>query len=258
METISDNQYSRSTAVEDSRGHLRPAKVVVSIDRLKHRVECRIQLDNSASLVGIAEKVKRLFDLNAVPEEIETQLCRDRGLVNLVRKNPGLRLPGAWDVFETAVRAIVGQQVSVKSATTVMGKIAASYGMRTCYGLWFPTAYELARLVPDDMAMPRARAIAIREFSKAVVEHQIDFDAAPECLREQLLAIKGLGPWTAQYICMRAVGDPDAFPEKDLVLLKMAKQHLNITRPDALTRRSEQWRPWRAYAVMHLWRQAGT
>jgi len=191
---------------------------------------------------------------------MEIQKCfdQDSEIAAIAAQNPGQRVPGGWDPFEIAVRAIVGQQVSVKGATTVMGRIASAYGSLSERGLCFPTPLQLSKLEPGTMSMPIKRAQAIKDMSSLVARGQLSFDAPGDSagLIEQLISIKGIGPWTAQYIAMRALNDPDAFLAGDLVLQKVARARLNIDGEKALLERSLRWSPWRAYAGMHLWRQA--
>jgi AraC family transcriptional regulator of adaptative response / DNA-3-methyladenine glycosylase II len=179
--------------------------------------------------------VRRLFDLDADPAAIAGVLGRDRVMARLLRVKPGVRVPGAWDPFELTVRAIVGQQVSVAGARTVLGRIAAAHG-----GL---TAETLADA--EIQGMPRKRAETIRTVARAVVSRQIDLE------RDDLTQLPGIGPWTANYIAMR-LGNPDAFPAGDLILRRNAG---DLTERELL-RRSERWRPFRAYAAMLLWTAA--
>ena len=190
-----------------------------------------------------------------IPWAINASLKRDPLLAKLIKARPGLRVPGAWDGFELAVRAILGQQVSVAGASTLTARLAAKHGHPVPFQIerlahTFPTAEEL---VDADLTIgiPASRAEAIREFAKAAVAQTIVFDGdhdAVTCVK-RLCAIRGLGPWTAQYIAMRALSDPDAFPAGDLVLLRAA----GIKTTAAMERHAERWRPWRAYAAMHLW-----
>jgi AraC family transcriptional regulator, regulatory protein of adaptative response / DNA-3-methyladenine glycosylase II len=251
VEFVNENSYTRTLRIED-----RPARLSICNVAGEQRLRCRVLLSSSAPLVSVAERVRRLFDLNAFPLEIECHLNRDSALRPMIKQHPGQRLPGAWDAFEIAIRAVVGQQVSVKGATTIMGRIAAQYGEHSEYGLLFPTPSELSVVDVDSLPMPRSRAMALRDLANAVADGTVDFKDSWESLSASLLAIKGIGPWTSQYIAMRATNDPDAFLDGDLVLLKVAKQQLGIDSATALAERSNKWRPWRAYACMHLWRQA--
>jgi AraC family transcriptional regulator of adaptative response / DNA-3-methyladenine glycosylase II len=174
-----------------------------------------------------------LFDVDADPRAIHATLAKDRMLAKLLRKRPGIRVPGAWDSFELAVRAIVGQQVSVAAARTILGRIAAAHGF---------VPERLADATID--GMPRRRAETIRLLARAFVEEG--------GLPARLTSIPGIGPWTEQYIAMR-LGDPDAFPSGDLILRRNAG---NLTE-SALLRRAEAWRPFRAYGAMLLWTTAG-
>ncbi len=252
VEDVRDGAYERSIRVDDQLGRL----CVTEIPEC-NQLRCEITLDSSKPLMRVVERVKRLFDLNADPLEIHGCLERDPDLAPALARNPGLRVPGTWDPFEVAVRAIVGQQISVKGATTVMGRIARDYGERSEGQLFYPTPAALSRLEPDRLPMPRRRASAIRDMASAVAAGSIDFAAHDtDALVGQLIDIKGIGAWTAHYVAMRALNDPDAFLPSDLVLGKVARGKLHIDSQTALLTRSEAWRPWRAYAGMHLWGMA--
>jgi AraC family transcriptional regulator of adaptative response / DNA-3-methyladenine glycosylase II len=197
--------------------------------------------------------VRRLFDLAAEPMEIAAQLGA------LAKDRPGVRVPGAFDGFEVAVRAVLGQQVSVAAATTLAGRFATAFGTPVATphaGLThaFPEAARVAASDWRDVAalgIVGARAQALVALARAVASGTLVLDpsADPAKALAQLAALRGVGPWTAQYIGMRALGWPDAFPESDLGILKA----LGTTRPAVARERAEAWRPWRAYAVMHLW-----
>lgn len=251
VETVTDSAYSRTIIV---------GGVASRLTVKKHAVEAAllvaIETDDAKLLFQIMTRVKNLFDLDADPAEVTSVLERDPDIQKLVLQSPGQRVPGCWSPFEIAVRAIVGQQVSVKGATTVMGRIAAQYGQQTEFGLCFPEPQALADLDITTLSMPQKRAQAIKDLSHRVAEGHIRFDpdVATETLVEQLTSIKGIGPWTAQYIAMRALNDPDAFLDGDLVLLKVARSYLGVETRQGLLDRAERWRPWRAYAGMHLWR----
>jgi AraC family transcriptional regulator, regulatory protein of adaptative response / DNA-3-methyladenine glycosylase II len=215
----------------------------------------RVESVGPARLLQVASRVRRIFDLDADPLAINSSLKRDPLLARLVKTRPGLRVAGAWDGFELGVRGILGQQVSVAGASTLTARVAARFGHPVPFqveGLEyiFPGADEL---VSADLkiGIPAARAEAIREFARAVASEAIVFDGrqdAAQCI-EQLCDIRGLGPWTAQYIAMRALSDPDACPSGDLALLRAT----GMKTTTELERHSERWRPWRAYAAMHLW-----
>ncbi len=254
VEEINGSRYERTFCLSGEAG-----RIMVSNQADRNALRVTIHTGSAMLLSAITERVRRLFDLDALPQDIDSQLQQDEALRVLVEQNPGQRLPGCWDGFEIAVRAVVGQQISVKGATTIMGRIADRWGQRTKYGLVFPEPAVLATIRADDLPMPAARANAIRELARSIVAG--DLDPGPgndtETLTGQLLAIRGIGPWTAQYIAMRALNDPDAFLHSDLVLLRVASNKLGIRNEKQLLKRAEAWRPWRAYAGMHLWRNAG-
>ncbi len=189
---------------------------------------------NVVRATSARKKVRRLFDLDADPASIAHAFARDRMLAPLLRRRPGIRVPGTWHPFELALRAIVGQQVSVAGARTVLGRIAAEHGLA-------PERLADANIT----GMPRRRAETIRTLARAVASGQIDLEATSA---EELISLPGIGPWTASYIAMR-LGNADAFPAGDLILRRNAG---NLTEKELL-RRAEAWRPYRAYAAMLLW-----
>ena len=253
VEHVDEQSYARTIVLDGQ----------VSLIRVtQHKVDpvllLSVEGEHAAHLYSISHRVRKLFDLDADPMAINDVLERDPKLKQLVVRAPGQRVPGCWSPFEIAVRAIVGQQVSVKGATTVMGRIAEQYGHQSDHGLCFPEPEALASLDVSMLSMPRSRAQAIQDLSRLVASGELRFDpdVTSETLTDQLLSVKGIGPWTAQYIAMRALNDPDAFLDGDLVLLKVAAGYLAIDGRADLLARAEQWRPWRAYAGMHLWRAA--
>ena len=249
IEVVDEGRYERSILVGGESGRL----IVTHVPQ-HHAILCDIRLGSSKMLMGVVEKVRRMFDLNADPLEIGACLSRDKDLAPLVAANPGMRIPGAWDAFEVLVRAIVGQQISVKGATTVMGKILRACGETADGVLLFPSPESLARLAPERMPMPRSRAAAIAAVARAVSTGEVDLATQDTgTLVAQLTRIRGVGAWTAQYVAMRAINDPDAFLHTDLVLRRVAARRLSLATDQALLARAEAWRPWRAYAGMYLW-----
>ena len=213
----------------------------------------------AGELIGLVEAARRLFDLRADPAEIEATLSHDPLLAeSLARVGPGLRVPGAWDRFETGVRAIIGQQVSVAGARTTAGKLVRQFGERLPVPddeplRWrFPSPERLAEV---DLAaaglMPRQRARAVQAFARAVADGSLRLETWPglDDLVAHLLALPGIGPWTAHYIALRAFGEPDAFPAGDVGL----RRALGGMPEAAITARADAWRPWRAYATVLLW-----
>jgi AraC family transcriptional regulator of adaptative response / DNA-3-methyladenine glycosylase II len=202
----------------------------------------------------VLARVKHLFDLGCHPDEIAAVLGP------LAKKHPGLRLPGAINGFEIAVRAILGQQVTVHAATTIAGRFAQAFGepietSSATVTRLFPTAAHIATLEPKEVAAQgiiATRARAIVELARALESGKLRLDpsADVEATVASLDELPGIGPWTAQYIAMRALAWPDAFPHPDVAVIKAMKQ----TKPAAALAASETWRPWRAYAVLHLWK----
>jgi AraC family transcriptional regulator of adaptative response / DNA-3-methyladenine glycosylase II len=199
-------------------------------------------------------RVRRLFDLDADPLRIDAHLAEDPRLAPSVRARPGLRVPGAWDTFELGVRAILGQQVSVAGATTLAGRLVQRLGRPVPGGPaglthLFPTPEALAAADAASLGLPRARAAAIVGLARATAEGRRPLEPG-----EGPVALAGIGPWTAAYVAMRAGRDPDAFPAGDLALRRALAGEGGPAPPEReVNLRSEPWRPWRAYAAMHLW-----
>jgi AraC family transcriptional regulator, regulatory protein of adaptative response / DNA-3-methyladenine glycosylase II len=255
VESVEHGVYRRTIEVEEGAGTLE-----ASVPRGAHHVELRLRLPVSRRLVQITERANRMFDLGADPGAIAAALTRDPRLAPLLKARPGLRVPGTWDPFELAVRAILGQQVSVRGATTLAGRMARAFGTplkEPAHGLThlFPRPDALAHADVASIGMPRSRGEAIRSLAVAVRDGAVTLDASLglEDAVARLTALPGIGPWTAQYIAMRALREPDAFPAGDLGLLKAWAGSGARPTAAALERASEGWRPWRAYAALHLW-----
>ena len=216
------------------------------------------------SLPAIVARVRRVFDVGADIETIGTHLSRDPLLAPLVSQRPGLRAPGAWDGFELAVRAILGQQITVGSACRLARQIVAHYGepvpeelrSHPSLSFVFPSPERLAAEDLTGLGMPGARRAALKALAVASASDKHlfhPFGSIEEALA-RLRTIPGIGEWTAQYIALRALRETDAFPASDIGLLRGAAVMDGIKpTPTALLTRSEPWRPWRAYAAQHLW-----
>jgi len=202
----------------------------------------------AGDLAELLRRVRRVFDLDADSDVIDERIAADDRLRDIVRSEPGLRVPGAWDGFETTVRAILGQQVSVARATELAGRLCAEFGDGA-----FPNAQQLADADIAAIGMPGARAEAIRNLSRGVLggDLQLDDGADFAQLSAGLQSLRGIGAWTAGYVGMRVAKDPDAFPDADWVVLKAL-----AATPAAARQLADCWRPWRAYAVMYLWKLA--
>jgi AraC family transcriptional regulator of adaptative response / DNA-3-methyladenine glycosylase II len=208
-------------------------------------------------------KLRALLDCGADPQAIDATLASDPLLAQGVCRRPGLRVPGAVDGFELAVRAILGQQVSVAGARTLAGRLTVRCGARLAesHGALthaFPSAAELAAADLDGLGLTGARVRALRALAEAVVAGRVTLDARTnraECdaTCAALVELPGIGPWTAAYIAMRALRNPDAFPASDLGLRNAFARAGLAADPRAIEARAEAWRPWRAYAVLHLW-----
>ena len=256
VERVAGGEYRRSFRLGPCRGALavRPAPAKLAL-------ELEVCLTDTRGLMPVVERVKRMFDLDANPQAIHRTLCRDPLLARLVRRMPGLRLPGSWDPFESAVRAVTGQQISVKGAVTQLGRMVrladARVGQDPANHLthFFPTPAELAALDWTAVGMPRKRKATLQRLSQKVACGRLQLNMAkglPDFIK-RFTEIPGVGNWTANYVAMRGLAQPDAFPASDLGILKALQQ--GTSRPTArqAAARADQWRPWRAYAAIYLW-----
>jgi AraC family transcriptional regulator of adaptative response / DNA-3-methyladenine glycosylase II len=246
VERVDNTAYRRSISVNGFTGSISVAPMA-GADALT----VDVSIPDRALIPRIVESVARMFDVDHDPADVSSTLGRDRLLQRACTVHAGIRLPGAWDPFELAVRAILGQQVSVKAATTMAGRLAAKWGeaATTEHGLerLFPWPAALTDAKLETVGLIASRAKAIRTLARQVSAGELSFDSLS--VVDDLQEIGGIGPWTTQYIAMRALKNADAFPAGDLVLRRKAG---NCT-TRVLDRRSQKWRPWRAYAVMLLW-----
>lgn len=254
VECVSGGKYYRTAAVGDCRGWLSAAPVA-------GRSLISVEISNSLvpALGAVLARLKNLFDLNARPDVIDGRLSSDRRFAPLVARLPGLRVPGAFSGFELAVRAVLGQQVSVSGATTLAGRLAEAFGepIETplgCLSRLAPVAERIAAASRDELCragITSARADCLAAIARSVAEGELRLapTPAPEAVVGRLLELPGIGQWTAQYIALRALRWPDAFPGGDLGIRKA----LDVQTAREATSAAEAWRPWRAYAAMHLW-----
>lgn len=260
VERVDDAGYARVIAGPDgAHGWL-----LVSPWPGEHALKLELHAVPAARLLDVVQRLRRMFDLDADPQVIADALSADPRLRPLLALRPGLRLPSSWDGFEIAARAVLGQQVSVAAARTLATRLSQRFGERLSEpfgdGLehLFPTPESLAGADLESIGLTRARAATVRGVAAALLDGRIDF--RPERRLDEFVArwvaLPGIGPWTAQYIAMRALGHPDAFPAGDLVLRKALADGGTAPTEKATAARAERWRPWRAYAVIHLWKDS--
>jgi len=247
VESWDGETYERALDLPNGHG-------TVAIRLTDEHVAATFRLADWRDLAPAVGRVRRLLDLDADPIAIDEALAQDSALAPLVAATPGLRAAGSVDPYETVVRAIVGQQVSVAGARTVTGRIAASISEHLAVDHptlthVFPSMMRIADASPDTFPMPTSRGATLRRVGRLVVDGDLVIDTGIDRSEaiERLVAVKGIGPWTAQYVAMRGLGDPDVFLGTDLGV-KHALDGLGIA-PE----RSDRWRPWRTYAMHHLW-----
>lgn len=256
IESVSGDTYSRTFSIGAVQGtvSVTPAN--------KHALRVTVRAPSLSVLPQIIARTRRVFDLAADPQRIGGQLAEDALLAPLIAARPGLRVPGAWDGFELAIRAILGQQITVRAAIALVTQLVATYGRKftadsnDALTHIFPSAQALACADLSLLRMPRARILALSSIAAAVAADPQIFSARRnlEEAVDQLRGLAGIGEWTAQYIAMRELREPDAFPATDIGLLRaMADASGKRPSANALLARAERWRPWRAYAAQHLW-----
>lgn len=260
IEVVDDESYSRVFGPAQAPGWLRLSAWPDKENALRLQLHC----PQPAQMLTVVTRIRRMFDLDADPQAVASALQSTPHTRALLRKHPGLRLPGSWDGFEVAVRAILGQQVSVAAARTLASRIVHRYGealpVPVSPGLerLFPTPEMLADADLGALGITTARAQSIRGVARAVLDGRVDFrvEQSLDEFVQRWVALPGIGEWTAHYMAMRALSHPDAFPAADLILRRAASRDGEMLSTKALTQLAEAWRPWRAYAVMHLWRSA--
>ena len=253
IEEIVDGVYRRTLRLPHGAG-------IVALSAGNEAIHCVLRLADRRDLEAAVARCRRLLDLDADPTIIGAQLAADPLLAPLVQRAPGMRVPGAADGADLAIRAVLGQQISVAGARTLAGRLVARFGAPLSApdgGLThlFPEPAALLTGDPARFSMPRARVATLFRLCAALDAGEIVLDGSVD--REEtvraLLALRGIGPWTASYVAMRALGDPDAFLPTDLGIKHAFARLGEASDPKRIGARAERWRPWRAYATFHLW-----
>jgi AraC family transcriptional regulator, regulatory protein of adaptative response / DNA-3-methyladenine glycosylase II len=258
IEHVTDRRYARTVQLDGLTG-------TVAVEPAHgHALRVTVRFPKLSALPAVIARLRRVFDLGADPLAIAAHLAEDPALAPLVEARPGLRVPGAWDGFELAIRAVLGQQITVAAAAGLAGRMVAAYGERLSppgdhLAYVFPRPETIASADLSSLGMPKSRAAALSAVAAAAVadRHLFDANCGLDEAVKRLRAIRGVGEWTAQYIALRQLREPDAFPAADLGLLRaIAGREGRRHSSSELLSRADAWRPWRAYAAQHLWSAA--
>ncbi len=257
VESVAEMRYRRSFYLHECRGWFEVSHNGDGTLSLSIHAEERVCPEKQ-----IEERVRAMFDLDNDLDTVRSELARDPFLRPAIQAHPGLRLPGAWDPFEFTVRAILGQQISVKAATTLAGRVGSKCGMECGPGYpcelryFFPTAEEVLNGDLTAIGITQKRQATILGLAASVAEKRLSLTKNQDLndFVRDLTALPGIGPWTAHYVAMRALKIPDAFPDSDLGVLKALEENGQLPTPKQAARRAEAWRPWRAYATLYLWK----
>ncbi|MBV7500076.1 AlkA N-terminal domain-containing protein [Achromobacter sp. ACM05] len=255
VESVTGDTYARTVSLDGAQG------TVTVRPGAGDALQVAVRFPHLPSLPAIIARLRRVFDLASDPAAIAAQFAADPVMTALMQARPGLRVPGAWDGFELAMRAVLGQQITVAAAIRLAGKLVAAHGKPLAQpdGALthvFPEPDVVAAAELASLGMPRSRAATLSAVAAAAVADPHLFDAAVdlEDAVRRLRTIRGVGEWTAQYIALRQLREPDAFPHADIGLIRaLEKLESRAYTPAQLLARSEAWRPWRAYAAQHLW-----
>lgn len=255
IERVDGDRYSRTISLDSMQG-------TISVQPGKgNALQATVRVARVHALPAIIARIRRVFDLGSDPVALAAQFAHDPILSALIAARPGLRVPGAWDGFELAMRAVLGQQITVSAAIRLAGKLVAAHGALLAQpedGLThvFPTPEAVAPAELAVLGMPRSRAATLSAVAAAAVADPNLFEpgSSLEDAITRLRAIRGIGEWTAQYIALRQLREPDAFPSADIGLIRaLEKLESRAYTPRQLLARADSWRPWRAYAAQHLW-----
>ena len=271
IEKVTDNSYQRTINIAGKTGWIKVTEL-----NGENALNLKVVIDDYSLLNNVILKVRKMFDLDADMNAITEHLSKDELLAPLVQKYQGIRLPGCWDIFEFSIRAILGQQISVKAATTLAGRIAEKYGKplnstNESLSYCFPIPEDMREVNFDNMGLTQSRIQTLHTWLTFYQENPnvLEQYSTIEDLERRLTALKGIGPWTVNYIAMRGLSDPNAFPAADLGVIKALAPDLNrqMANPPAsvnaktaakyktkdLIARAQSWQPWRAYATIYLW-----
>ncbi|WP_286234925.1 DNA-3-methyladenine glycosylase 2 family protein [Thalassotalea sediminis] len=255
MEHITDSFYMRNITIENCTGWLK-----VSHHTSRHALILKLSLSDYRYLNQIIQRVRKMFDLDADMSLIHDALATTPVLASVIARSPGLRLPGCWDILEFSIRAILGQQISVKAATTLAMRIVKQYGEKNAQlpdevGFSFPTLDIIQQADFNHIGLTQSRKDTLYTWLNFFEQNKDIFETyqSLEQLEKQLCALKGIGPWTVNYIAMRGLSDPDAFPSADLGIIKALTDDQKKPTNKTILALAESWRPWRAYAAIYLW-----
>ena len=257
VERVDAHGYARTLAV--ANGH-----VIMSVRPHPDENALCLKVTGAipTALLELATVAKRVFDTCADPVPIADVLAMDPMLRPLLEKRPGLRVPGVWSPFECAVRAVLGEHTTVALGRAWVERLVKRIGTPIATGAeglthLFPSPLEIRERLKDDLAFPKSRVATLQALAQAVHERRIDFTASSDDVVRALMAVPGIGAWVAQSVALRALGEPDAFPPGDPVLRRMMVGDQGRSASGDIEARAEAWRPWRSYAVIHLWDAAG-
>ena len=255
LEKVTNISYQRSISIENCTGWL-----AITHHQNKPALVMKIALSDYSYLNNIITRIRRMFDLDADMDLIQHQLSHHPILESTIQQYQGLRLPGCWDIFEFSIRAILGQQISVKGATTLARRITEKYGEKLTelpadISLVFPSVSALSNVDYEGVGLTKTRIATLQRWVEFYKSHQqsIENYSSLAQLEKQLCEIKGIGPWTVNYLAMRGLSDPDAFPSADLGIIKALTIDEQKPSNKEILQLAEKWRPWRAYACIYLW-----